>query len=182
MKLVIIRRIETNKDAGLSGEPAAPSPNGHTQIEEVVKTCRTENVQAVIHSTKDRAIVTAEALALALNVPSIEQIGLEERNFGDWGQWEWPRIASELDKLTTEERYTFVPPRGESWQQMEGRLSSALHDIAQLPYESVAIVTHWGPIRALLPILKNEPKESTLQLDVANGQSFVIEYAGAESE
>jgi broad specificity phosphatase PhoE len=181
MKLVIIRRAETNKDASLNGEPATPSPNGHAQIEELIKTCRTENVQAVIHSAKDRAVFTAEALALALNVPSIEQAGLEERNFGDWDQWEWPRIAAELDKFTAEERYTFVPPHGESWQQMEERLRSALHGIAQLPYESVAIVTHWGPIRALVPMLKKEPKESTLQLNVANGQAFIVEYDKSES-
>jgi len=142
MKLVLIRRAEINKEAGMPGEPVALSPNGHMQVEAAIKACRAESVQAVIHSTVDRAVLTAEALALALNTPSIEQPGLEERNFGQWDEWEWPQIAAELDKLSTEERYTFVPPQGESWQQMEERLRSALHDIAQLPYESVAVVTH----------------------------------------
>ena len=178
MKLVIIRHSETNKAANLPGEPDALSPAGHAQVESLIKVCSTENVEAVFHSTQSRTFSTAEALALALNVPSIEQTGLEERSFGDWDEWEWPQIAAELGKLTTEERYAFVPPNGESWQQMEARLSTALREIAAKQYKSVAIVTHWGSIRALLPIVKDEPKESTLDLSVEYGQAFVVDYRG----
>lgn len=176
MKLVIARHAETNKAANLPGEPDALSPTGHSQIENLIGVCRTENVEAVFHSTQSRSLFTAEALAVALNVPSIEQVGLEERSFGDWDTWEWPQIATELGKLTTEERYTFVPPNGESWQQMEGRLRAALKEIVTKQYESVAIITHWGPIRALLPVIKNGPKESTLDLNVEFGRAFILEY------
>jgi broad specificity phosphatase PhoE len=176
MKLVIIRHPETNKMAGLPGEPDAPSPAGHSQLESLTETCRSENVEAVFHSTQQRAVFAAEALALALNIPSLEQPGLEERNFGDWDEWEWPQIAAELDKLTTEERYTFVPPNGESWRQMEARLRAALLEVEAKQYESVALVTHWGPIRGLIPVITGEPKESTLDLHVEPGQSFVVEY------
>ena len=162
MKLVIIRHAETNKIAGLPGDPAALSPAGHSQVKKLVETCRSENVEAIFHSTQSRAVFTAEDLARALNVQSVEQPGLEERSFGDWDEWEWPQIAAELDKLTTDERYTFVPPNGESWQQMEERLRTALQEIVSKQYESVAIITHGGAIRALLPIVKGEPKESTL--------------------
>lgn len=176
MKLVIARHAETNKIAGLPGEPDALSPTGHTQTEKLIEVCRTENVEAVFYSTQPRALFTAEVLAAALNVPSIEQAGLEERSFGDWDTREWPQIAAELDKLTTDERYTFVPPNGESWQQMEERLRAALQEIATKPYKSVAIITHWGSIRALLPVIKNEPKESTLDLNVEPTQAFVVDY------
>lgn len=164
--------------AGLSGEPDALSPAGQAQTEKLVGTCRSEDVEAVFHSTQSRAVFTAEALANALNVPSLEQAGLEERNFGDWDNWEWPQIAAELDKLSTEERYTFVPPNGESWQQMEARLRAAMGEITTKQYASVAIVTHWGPIRVLLPLINGESKESTLDLQVEPGQVFVLEYQG----
>lgn len=176
MKLIIVRHAETNKAVDLPGEPDALSPSGHSQTSGLIKICRTENVEAVFHSTQSRSLFTAEALALALNVPSIEQAGLEERSFGDWDTWEWPQIATELGKLNTEDRYTFVPPNGESWQQMEERLRAALKEIATKQYESVAIITHWGPIRALLPVIKNEPKESTLDLNVEFGQAFILDY------
>jgi broad specificity phosphatase PhoE len=176
MKLVVIRHAESNKMAGLSGEPDAPSPAGQVQIEKLIEICRSENVEAIFHSTQSRAVFAAEALSLTLDVPLLKQPGLVERSFGDWDNWEWPQIAAELDKLTTEERYTFVPPNGESWQQMEERLRTVLKEVGTKPYASVAIVTHWGPIRALLPILKNEPKESTLDLNVEPGQAFIVDY------
>jgi len=176
MKLVIARHAETNEAAGLPGELDALSPAGHAQTEQLIEICRTENVEAVVHSSQSRALSTAKALALALNVPSIEQAGLEERSFGDWDNWEWPQIAAELNKLTTEERYAFIPPNGESWQQMEERLRVALQEIALKHYESAVIVTHWGPIRAFLPLITNEPKESTLDLNVEFGQAFVVDY------
>lgn len=176
MKLVIIRHAETNKIAGLAGEPDALSPASHAQIEKLVETCRRENVEAVFHSPQARAVYTAEALASALSIPSLEQPGLEERSFGDWDEWEWPQIAAELNKLTTEERYTFVPSNGESWQQMEERLRAALQEISSKQYASVAIITHGGAIRALLPIVTGEPKESTLDLLAENGQAFVVDY------
>lgn len=176
MKLVIIRHAESNKMAGLQGEADFPSPAGHLQLEELVKTCRTEKVEAIFHSPQARAVFAAKALSAALGVSLTSQPGLEERDFGDWNNWEWPQVATELDKLTREERYTFIPPNGESWQQMEERIRAALEQVGATQYESVAIVTHWGPVRVLLPMVKGEPKESTLDLNVEPGQSFVVEY------
>ena len=174
MKLTIVRRPETNQDAGLPGEQQeAPSPQGHKQVSRMAKVCQIEGVQAVVHSTQPRAALAAALLAQTLAVPCIAQEGLQERHFGDWDEWEWPQIAAELSKLTIDERYTFQPPNGESWQQMEDRLRVALADIAVHGYQSVALVTHWGPIRALLPVLRNEPKASTLELSVDYGQTFV---------
>lgn len=160
----------------MRGDENALSPNGQEQLAHVIGACRDQEVQAVVHSTQPRAVFAAEALALALGAPSIAQQGLEERNFGDWSDWEWPQIAAELGKLTTEERYTFAPPNGESWQQMEERLRAALAHVATLGYDSVAVMTHWGPIRSILPIVRDEPKESTLHLDVVYGQTFIEEY------
>lgn len=176
MKLVIIRHPETNKLAELSGEPDMPSPAGRAQLECVAEACRREHVQAVVHSTVPRAAIAGKTLAQDLRVPHIPQDGLRERDFGDWNEWEWPQIAAELDKLSTEQRYTFVPPHGESWQQMESRLRAALQDIVALGYDSVALVMHVGSIRALLPIIRRAPKESTLQLMPDFGQLFVEAY------
>lgn len=176
MKLTIARRPETNKNANLLGGPDAPSIQGQEQLSQIAETCRNENVEAVVYSTQPRAAIAAEALAQTLHIPTIAEEGLQERNFGDWAEWEWPQIKAELDKLTAEERYTFVPPNGESWQQMEGRVQSALARVATLGYSSVVLMTHWGPIRTMLPMLRDEPKESTLQLNVANGETFVKEY------
>lgn len=178
MKLVVIRRPETNKNAGLPGEQEAPSPKGREQLSKVAETCRSEAVQVVFHSAEPRSFIAAMELAKSLGVSAKLLDGLEERNFGDWNDWEWPQIANELDKLSAEDRYAFVPPNGESWQQMEVRLMAVLKSIFSQGYESAAIMTHWGPMRVLLPILNGDPRESTLQLNVENGEMFIEQYDG----
>lgn len=180
MKCIIIRRPEINMEVGAIGTPEAPSLKGEQQILHMAKICRNHDVQVVIHSTRLRAAIAARRLAEALEALHISQDGLEERNFGDWNNREWLQISSELGKLSTEERYTFLPPGGETWQQMEERLHMALAAIASLGYNSVAIVTHWSPIRALLRMLRGEPKEFALNYNAEHGQSYVEEYRATE--
>lgn len=176
MNLVIIRHPETNALAGLRGKLDEPSPAGRAQLNQIADICGREHVQTVVHSVVPRAAIAGEMLARELDVPHLPQAGLQERDFGDWNDREWPQIAAELDKLSLEERYMFVPPNGESWQQMEIRLRAALRDITALGYDSVALMMHVGSIRALLPIVRREPKESTLQLMPEYGQVFMEEY------
>lgn len=104
------------------------------------------------------------------------QPGLQERNFGKWESWDWPKISLELNKLSLEDRYTFRPPDGETWQEMEERLNVSLKSIAGLGYDSVAVVTHAGPIRVILPILSSKTRESTIKLVPALGECFVETY------
>lgn len=180
MKFIVIRRPETNMEAGAPGTPEAPSLKGEQQILDLAKICRDYEVQVVIHSTRLRAAIAARSLAEALGALHIPQDGLEERNFGDWNNREWSQISSELGKLSTEERYTFLPPGGETWQQMEERLQMALAAIAALGYPSVAIVTHWSPIRAILRLLRGEPKESALNYNAGHGEHYVEEYSAMQ--
>jgi alpha-ribazole phosphatase len=129
-----------------------------------------------VHSTLPRAALAAKDLAQSLNVPLYAQKGLQERDFGSWSKWEWPQISMKLDKLRLEDRYTFAPPNGESWQQMEARLLVALKNVSSLGYDNVAIMTHAGPIRVLLPILRDRPMDSTLKLIPVLGQCFIEKY------
>ena len=176
MKLVIIRYPETNKVAHLSGEPEIPSPKGRQQLLQLAEICQQEKVKAVAHSILPRTTAASEVLAGSLDVPSILIEGLQERNFGDWAKWEWPQISSHLSKLPTEARYTFAPPHGESWQEMDVRLNAALRDIAALGLDSVAVMTHASCIRVLLVLIRGAPKESVLKLVPALGGSFIEDY------
>jgi broad specificity phosphatase PhoE len=176
MKLVVICRPEINMEAGTAGQSEAPSPRGEEQLLQLREFCRSQGVQAVVHSIRLRASIAAECLSRLLGVPAIPQEGLEERNFGDWNKWEWSKIAAELGQLSTAERYTFLPAGGESWQQLEERLQAALTDIASLGYDSVAVMTHWSPIRSILQMLRGEPREAALQYNAARGECYVEEY------
>lgn len=176
MKLLIIRHPETNKIAKLPGDPESPSTDGLRQLARITTVCRQQHVRAVFYSVLPRTTIAGMALADALRVPAFSQEGLRERNFGDWNAMDWPDIAAKLGKMTGSDRYMFVPPNGESWKEMDARLTVALQTIARSGYSVVALMTHYGAIRALLPIVRQAPKESTLSLEVANGEIFIEEY------
>jgi broad specificity phosphatase PhoE len=130
----------------------------------------------VVYSTLPRASVSADLLAKILDVPALPEQALQERDFGSWDSWEWPRISVELNKLSLEARYTFRPPGGETWQEMEDRLRTALKDIAALDYDTVAAVTHAGSIRVLLEILGTKTKANTINFIPGLGKSIVEEF------
>ena len=61
--------------------------------------------------------------------------------------------------MDIEERYAFVPEGGESWQQMESRLFTAIGTIIEASSGSnIVIVTHKGCLRAILTALNETDK------------------------
>ena len=160
----------------MAGEQDSPSPKGLTQLSHIARVCHEEDVKVVVHSTLPRAAIAADMLAEILSLPSIAQRGLEERNFGEWERWDWPKISFELSKLSLESRYTFKPPGGESWQEMEARVRAVLSDIAALKHDSVAIVTHAGTMRVLLTILDVKSKLAAINYVPALGKCVIEEF------
>gem|GEM_PF-2631840 len=67
-----------------------------------------------------------------------------------------------------------MPPDGESWQQMEQRLLRCVQQWQGLT-ESVAVVAHGGLLRALIPLLLGEPRETSFQYDLANASVSMFE-------
>jgi broad specificity phosphatase PhoE len=132
----------------------------------------------VLTSPEQRALETAQIVAEALVVPLRRSEWLRERNWGQWSGQPWQQIHERLKPMSLEERFTFVPPGGESWQQMEQRLLAHLQTWRQLS-ESAAVVAHGGLLRALIPLLLDEPRESSFRYDLANASVSVF-GVGAE--
>jgi broad specificity phosphatase PhoE len=177
IKLVIIRHPETNEIANLPGERNAPSPEGLKKLAHLTDVCHKEHVEAVAYSTLPRSAISAELLTKDLGVPGVPLDSLQERYFGKWDREDWPRISVELSKLSIEDRYTFKPPgNGESWEEMDARLLTALNEIAKLERQSVAVMTHAGSMRVLLVLLGSKSKVASTKFIPALGQSVVVEY------
>jgi broad specificity phosphatase PhoE len=79
-------------------------------------------------------------------------------------------------KLSLDDRYTFRPPEGETWQEMDERIDGALRKIAGLHFDTVAIITHAGPIRVLLSTLKVKTKAATINYIPGLGSWLIEEF------
>ena len=151
---------------------------GKAQIESLAVALKENNVGAVFTSPEVRAVESAAIVSKQLGLPQpIVMKELIERNWGEWQGKPWHDVEDELETMTIEERYTFIPPGGESWKQMEKRLVRALETIMDNDAEDVAIVTHAGAIRGLMPILKDAPKEISFMYDFHNASATIFDYS-----
>lgn len=147
---------------------------GFTQAENAFKYLQKSGVfiDKVYASPQIRAIQTAEAISNGFEVPLEIIPGFGERNWGIWKDLCWDEVSKKLEKFNLEERYTVIPENGESWQQMEVRLFSALESVIseiEINGENVLIVTHRGCLRAILPILAKAGHEAHADFSVSTG-------------
>ena len=135
------------------------------------------NPVVVYSSTEKRAQESAQILSQELELPFKKITGIQERNWGDFAGKTWPEIKTVLDPMTFGERYSYVPPNGESWEEFETRMIKAIKRVLEKNKDkTVAIVSHGGAIRVLMPYLLNLPKEESFKYDPANASVTVFDY------
>ena len=67
-------------------------------------------------------------------------------------------------------------PVPESWKEFEERLINSVEKIVKAnPTRTIAVVTHGGAIRALIPYLLDKPKEESFKYDIENGEIAVFD-------
>ena len=180
MRVLFIRhgRTAVNIKGGVHqvDDTAGLDEVGRKQIEEAAEICRQQKVGVIYSSPERRAVESAQIIGGKLNVEPIIEPGLAERNWGEWSEKTWEEVLAQLQTMSLEERYSFIPPGGESWGQTEIRLVDSMSEIIKRPHKRVAIITHGGVMRVLMPFLKNEPKESSFKYDFLNGSITSFEY------
>lgn len=182
-KLLLIRHGETeiNQTGNIhkANDSAKSTALGRKQAQEAANLCKREHVTKICTSPEIRAQQTATIVAHYLQEDIHILDDLRERNWGEWSQFSWEQIKSRLEKMSFQERYTFSPPGGESWKDMEQRLQQAIELIKGEQGDSVAVITHGGAIRALLPILLNRKREESFQIDPGNGEVLIFSFNGS---
>ena len=168
MKIYLVRHGETAKNiSGLThakGDIEHLNSRGKEQAHFLAKSLLGLKIAKIYSSEETRAVETAEILAETLDV-EYEAIGaLHERNMGDLNGKPWSGIEPILNKMTIEDRLM------ESLRAISGRHRN----------ESIAVVTHAGAIRGIMPKIKNEPLESSFKYDLQNTSVTELEYNNAK--
>tara|TARA_B100000953_G_scaffold299046_2_gene297629 strand:- start:438 stop:998 length:561 start_codon:yes stop_codon:yes gene_type:complete len=131
-------------------------------------------VDRIISSPLQRARKTAEAFGMS---PEIDERWVE-CNFGDWegrpissiGTEKWEKYKSNLD---------YQPPNGESINEVNQRIHSALDELSVGENENLLIVTHTLPIKsAFVWVLGVEIPILRTRLSTASYTQ--IEFSGVE--
>jgi broad specificity phosphatase PhoE len=104
----------------------------------------------VLHSGLKRARLLAERIAALAKVPVIEDGRWQERDFGSWEGQRWSAIyratGNAMDGMI-DAPASFRPGGGETTDELARRAAAALADC---PPGRVIVITHGGPIAALI--------------------------------
>ena len=155
-RIIAIRHGETtwNVDARIQGQlDIAMNAKGRWQAERMTAALRTEPITAIYSSDLARAWETAQYLGQAQGLPVIKEIGLRERDFGDFEG----KTFAEIEQLLPEQSIRwrkrdpdFFPPGGESLVTLQARVLEAAGQLAaQHPGELIALVGHGGVLDVL---------------------------------
>lgn len=179
-KLILIRHGQTDKNLNKSlhaaNDTETLNETGRNQVESTAIRLKELSPVRIYSSKEKRAIETAEILSQSLSVPMEKVDGMQERNWGIFTGKPWEEVEKVLSPMTLQVRYDYVPEDGESWKSFETRLINAIKRIIEENKgNSVAIVTHGGAIRALMPYLLDVPKEESFKYDPDNASLSVFE-------
>lgn len=158
MDLYLIRHTQPQIEAGLCyGALDVPLALGGSAACSAVA-ARLPPVDAVWTSPLARCCALADAIGARMNLAPATDDRLRELSFGAWEGRPWSALARDETDRWAADYWNIAPPDGESYCELHARVVAALADIVSRAARRVAVVTHAGPVRALLAhCLKLEP-------------------------
>jgi probable phosphoglycerate mutase len=131
----------------------------------------------VYASPQERAIETAEPIARGhrLTVQPVE--GLAEVRFGEWEGL----TMAQLEQIGDWKRYNawrsgVCPPGGEFMLEVEARVVRTAEELrVRHPDDTIAMVSHGDPIRALIASYLGMPIDQQLRFEISPASVTVVE-------
>lgn len=157
MRLILVRHGETDWNTQRRYQGWSDSPLndvGVRQADLLSARLAGEQVGAVYTSDLQRAMQTAQAIAMQHALPAIADPRLREMSFGGWEGLTYEEIRArwpdEMDAWLCDPLH-IAPPGGETLVQVADRVRGALDDIVgKGADQAIVLVSHGGPLRVLL--------------------------------
>jgi probable phosphoglycerate mutase len=179
---------ESNLISGSNGEDPSLSELGFLEAElaskavaELLGRFGLADISKVLHSPQLRTTQTATAVAKHFEVGMLPDARFKEIGFGSWEGHSMAEMesasAAEIERWRGS--MSAKPPGGESVDDLESRVRSALDQaIAEFTGQTVAIVSHMMPLRAILRHALNGPNSLSWTLQFAPASVSIVRYFG----
>jgi alpha-ribazole phosphatase len=180
-RLLLVRHGKTklHQDDRFWGSTDVPlSEEGIRQAEQVAERLAGEKIAAVYTSTLKRARLTGEIIASRHRL-EVEALGdLCECNFGYIEGLTFKEISEKYPELAEElaRGDTVSFPGGENIGQLDGRVRAFVERLQEVkPEETIAIVSHGGPLRLLVCRLLGIGAQHWQQLRIDHASLSIVE-------
>lgn len=182
--IYLLRHGETawNQEWRLQGQQDTDlSPRGREQARKASRCLRDEQIGVIYSSDLKRARDTAAVIAGACGREVREEARLREISFGRWEGLKYEEMP-EGDKkhfdrwLQDPDRYPV--PGGETLETMSRRVNSFVQGLVESPgEEKILLVTHGGPVKALLSEILGIAPGKASRLVTSPASLSVIQYS-----
>jgi alpha-ribazole phosphatase len=147
----------------------APLPPGWKKDAERLQ-ARLPEGTAFVTSPDRRCREIAELLALRTGSAPLVDERLQEIDFGTWEGMAWADIPAAQSVHWAKDLWNRSPPGGETYAALYARVSAAWQSLILMDTDTVAVVGNAGPLRALITIALELPRDSFVRIH--------LDYAG----
>lgn len=172
-----------NRERRYQGQSDIPlTDEGRTQAIILSERLKNEKIDVIYASDLSRTIETAEIIAKYHGLKVLTAPLMRELSFGIWEGMTYDEIIQKWPKEYKEwqdDPYNKKPPEGETLSELCQRASKFLMETAKKHPESrILVVSHAGPIRAVLSVLLNLRQDFFWKFKISNTSLTIIEYDG----
>jgi broad specificity phosphatase PhoE len=166
---------------GLRDEPL--NETGRRQAECAAEALSRIQLRLIVSSPLRRAADTAACIHAISGAELRKEDRLMEGSFGRWEGLTRVEVLNRSGRdaellLQWEENSSIAPPGGESGEDVRRRAVSLVEDLAgEFPDASVALVSHVGPIKALLSAALGITLNASRRLFLDPGTISVVEWS-----
>lgn len=184
-RFILIRHGETiwNRQRKYQGQSDVPlTDEGRLQARTLSERLKNEKIDVIYASDLCRTMETAEILAKYHGRKVVPAPLMRELSFGIWEGMTYDEIIQKWPqeyKKWQADPYNKKPPDGETLSELCERVSKFLMETAKKhPDSRILVVSHAGPIRAILSVLLNLKQDFFWKFKISNTSLTVIEYDG----
>jgi broad specificity phosphatase PhoE len=185
LRLFLIRHGETAENVkmrylGVRDEPL--NENGMWQAQQLATALSEIPLRLIITSPLRRAADTASKIQQASGIELRSDVRLQEGSFGAWEGLTrdevLQRSSQDAEMLARwETDSSCSPPGGESIESLQNRVLDLVKELMQdHSNSSIALVSHVGPIKALLATVLGIPLQESHTLFLDPGTISVVEW------
>jgi probable phosphoglycerate mutase len=143
----------------------------------LARSLRHQPLSAVYTSPLARALETAEPIAAAHGLEPVQMRDLREIDRGEAGGLTFDELPEEIREELLHRPTEVRLPGGETYGELRQRVCDSLDEIvARHPGETVAVVTHAGPIRAALATWLCAGPEGVFRIDQRLSSVNVVDW------
>ncbi|HEY5794067.1 MAG TPA: histidine phosphatase family protein [Bosea sp. (in: a-proteobacteria)] len=182
-RLILIRHGETdwNREGRLQGGQDIPLNDlGRRQAAEAAERLRKlapgfatlDFIGSPMHRARETMDILRAELDLAPGAYRIDD-RLKELTFGSWEGFTWRDIRKaerEQAQLRERDKWSFVPPGGESYGMLAQRVRPVLEELQR----ETVIVSHGGVARTILALVGAVPSQKASMVEIWQGKILTV--------